>query len=736
MVGASSSDSKLPATATLLRDLLPELDLKYTISRKTPAFVQESLDRAKAAGQPYLDLGSKGYPYEYVKDLLERAKAVSAMIPAALPSQEAQVDMTDVCDASHGPAVAPPHSLGSTTVSQQQVFGTQDSLSTGQAKHVLQRVKTLREAAADEKAKHVGERKRRLAPEADDTEAALEADGEEIEGALKWRKTEAVEKEKTSRRQEKAKECAAKKAIANDAWLQNRLSDRSIGRKPEDEGAPTDIITAAERRSRAEEEFKTALRQLSKDKPTAEQMQELDRAKTQGPNHLGRTASLGDGFKFGVMNYKSNGLTTPVVIMPAADTHLKQCLHAHIGDLTQGELIYLIGHHVMWSDLPFDEFSSTTIDPLFTVTHALCRYHEGQGGVSIQFLDRRTAKDVHGQPAAFYPVLDLYNAFDVFHSPHWPKLSKEKLYPRKFTQEFVSHGTVRVNDSRFLQAPIEKLIEDGLYAISPTFRVPLDDKRAGLYTSQVVFRSAGFPPDDLVVNRVRHLYSYTKCATSDPFTVEYLMLVQRVTRNFMYIAEQKDYETVEPHLHIFLCFLTFQKRPRNDSTLAVRLKTHYKAADVVDLYDDGHNGVQPGFTHVADNLPGVFQYLDLVRDACAVFKLPPIPANIVQTHNEPTGRTYAEEDAKQHKGHVASHSYDADREQDKKDKEARRRRQKTAGKKAGFGANTGASTVTTASERITLSHSIQDVFDGGSQSAISNTDAQPNDHGSEGCAMS
>jgi hypothetical protein len=53
---------------------------------------------------------------------------------------------------------------------------------------------------------------------------------------------------------------------------------------------------------------------------------------------------------------------------------------------------------------------------------------------------------------------------------------------------------------------------------------------------------------------------------------------------------------------------------------------------VIDLYDDGHGGVRPGFTNVANNLPGYMQYLDLVRDAqWALGILHELPPNVVET---------------------------------------------------------------------------------------------------------
>jgi hypothetical protein len=54
------------------------------------------------------------------------------------------------------------------------------------------------------------------------------------------------------------------------------------------------------------------------------------------------------------------------------------------------------------------------------------------------------------------------------------------------------------------------------------------------------------------------------------------------------------------------------------------------AQDVLDLYTDSISNVNPGFTVVADNLPGVMQYLDLVRDCIVIFDLPRLPPNDVQ----------------------------------------------------------------------------------------------------------
>lgn len=94
----------------------------------------------------------------------------------------------------------------------------------------------------------------------------------------------------------------------------------------------------------------------------------------------------------------------------------------------------------------------------------------------------------------------------------------------------------------------------------------------------------------------------------------------------------------------------------------------------MDLYADENGGVQTGFTQVAENLPGVMQYLDLVDDANIAFGLAALPARIVITKNSLTGEIYADEDAKPHMKVEASEAYDEEAMNKKRDKAAESRR--------------------------------------------------------------
>ncbi|OCL13897.1 hypothetical protein AOQ84DRAFT_79117 [Glonium stellatum] len=64
-----------------------------------------------------------------------------------------------------------------------------------------------------------------------------------------------------------------------------------------------------------------------------------------------------------------------------------------------------------------------------------------------------------------------------------------------------------------------------------------------------------------------------------------------------------------------------------------------KAQDLEEL-------LYPKIAHVADNLPEVMQYLDLVRDACSDLDVPMIPVNVVehQVGTDPRHRFKAEDD--------------------------------------------------------------------------------------------
>ena len=379
-------------------------------------------------------------------------------------------------------------------------------------------------------------------------------------------------KRKLPNTDDKPKETAAQRKLRKwNEFLKRRKQERIAGVTPQQQRPPRSVVDEAALEHRDNKYYRAALDKLSREKSTEEQVSHVEWASTLGPNYLGRTASQDTGFAFEWNWNASNGFTSDKILMPAADTHADQGVHDNMTDMTQGALVYMLGQHLIWNDLPSDEFLSYSKDPLFLVIHALNRFHQNQAHVTIQFLDRRRAKDFEGRPSSFYHALDLYEAFEVPKWSGWTGQSSIKLHPRKFTQELLSHGAVVVQDDRLKAVTVDKLIEDGLYNIFPTFRVSRDLKRAGLYMGQVSCRMIGYPPGNVKVQRHRRVYSYPRCSKPVPLTVEFLTKLQKLTRNFM------TDPTEEPHLHIFLSFLTFEKRLKKDLVFLDWIKAHYQS---------------------------------------------------------------------------------------------------------------------------------------------------------------
>lgn len=326
--------------------------------------------------------------------------------------------------------------------------------------------------------------------------------------------------------------------------------------------------------------YSERLEDLSTDFPTQEEMDRLQFSGSRGPNFLGRTASLGRGWNFGQYHKKTNGFTAQDLLLPSADTRDEtHCSHAHLSDLTKGEHVYVGGNHWVWKDLRGDELLSYSKDPLFLIVHALRRHHEKQTNVTMQFLDRRKAKSRNGEQAMFFGALDYYTIFEIPKSQIWDDWAHTKLHPRKFTQEYLTHGPVLYSDDVLKQARIEDLIEDGLYEIFPPFHCPENHTRAGLYTLQVVYRKMGYPPmphpPQASLDRIMPIYSYNNCALVVPMTTKLLETVRKVTLNFRRIPDGADPAAYEPPLHAFVSFLTFEKRRTGDPVLTAWIKDHY-----------------------------------------------------------------------------------------------------------------------------------------------------------------
>jgi hypothetical protein len=326
------------------------------------------------------------------------------------------------------------------------------------------------------------------------------------------------------------------------------------------------------------------LRLLPTERPTQEQGDALDLSSSMGPPWVGRTAATVSGNGDGKKN-KTNGSTTRDMLFLSADVREGQKSHARLTDLSKGQIISMLGLHLVWRDTKHDEFLSYSQDILFLLIHALGRQHQRQQGITIQFINRDKATTLDGRPAAFYHALDIYNIFEVPFWPGWTEYDKCDLHPRKFTHEFLSHGIIKHDDTTLKQAPLEHLIRDGLFDIMPELYVSPNDARAGLYTEQVVCRRIGFQARDARPGEVEPpIYSYDECPRPISLTTDYLVIVRAVALNFLTIPEGTDLSTVEPPLHIFLLFLTLYRREKADPVLMAWIKERYNGENKNTLF--------------------------------------------------------------------------------------------------------------------------------------------------------
>lgn len=58
-------------------------------------------------------------------------------------------------------------------------------------------------------------------------------------------------------------------------------------------------------------------------------------------------------------------------------------------------------------------------------------------------------------------------------------------------------------------------------------------------------------------------------------TVKLLETVRKVTLNFRLPPDGVDASTIEPHLHAFICFLTFEKRLKADPVFLDWIRKRY-----------------------------------------------------------------------------------------------------------------------------------------------------------------
>lgn len=288
---------------------------------------------------------------------------------------------------------------------------------------------------------------------------------------------------------------------------------------------------------------------LPRQRPTKRQIALLEAASGIGPNYLGRTASSEPGTGRWPLGVVSNGRTAHNSIEPGAVANRGYFCRPNLLDMTQAELINMIGAHLIWQKQPGDEFTSHSSSTLYLIANAIKRSRAGAKGVTVQFFDRRKATHRNGEPARFYPALELFRAFEI--AEKYPVKRYMLGQPGMFTHEYLSHGTLVLDMGPLVPATIEELLEKGLMELLPRLTNVDDIDKSGLGGK---YRKRGFPGPDADV-------PYNVCTSTFPITVGTLQAARRLALCFVDNPQGSDQE---PPLGIFLHFLSFHKRQRRD----------------------------------------------------------------------------------------------------------------------------------------------------------------------------
>lgn len=124
--------------------------------------------------------------------------------------------------------------------------------------------------------------------------------------------------------------------------------------------------------------------------------------------------------------------------LPAQMIHNGGYCHANMYQMSDGELILMIGSHLVWLDKKSDEFLSWTCSLLFAIEHALgrARKDQSQWEVFVCLIDSRKAKPystdpaLDGHNAAFYPALDFCTTLNIHSWAGWTKPERDALQER------------------------------------------------------------------------------------------------------------------------------------------------------------------------------------------------------------------------------------------------------------------------------------------------------------------
>ncbi|TKA67829.1 hypothetical protein B0A55_09191 [Friedmanniomyces simplex] len=524
----SAGVSRKPVQGPTLRDLLPNLDLKSSLSRLTVSALQKRLEKAKGESAQWLSVGSKDYSFEMVKGLLGDAGValegrgegevvlglpesrsvdggdstgdVEGEISSAVVSKEGaglEVDGVKRKASSMEDATA---NLEVTPSSESRETKRQRAASpNGEMPDAHEQGASSSKASTDPSATKPAERKPRT-PRKPDTPAARRAKMSTIESmslAEAVLYTDAAEFEASRARQtkEKARQAREKAAARKEAKVEAEKK-KEVQSTTEEEKSSTKTTAEAEGQTvPAKGVVLTAEQRLAVDIKAADEQLKWYREVLRERTLLGERSTKYYSRREDIFtdeqkaNLKALAKTCPRYLYHVHSTNGQRHtrgsaseqqmqpaaavdnnpLHASIYAFpTLSSLIINFGHRILWDIRKADQFTSYTTSLLFALVHALGRETRGETGITISLLDTRLARDPTGAPAEFCYVPDLKKHLGVLDWVGWSDMPLSKLRSPWYTHEYVAHGVVDLDPgSAMRKVPFEDFVSLGLYEFAP-----------------------------------------------------------------------------------------------------------------------------------------------------------------------------------------------------------------------------------------------------------------------------
>ncbi|KAK5738123.1 hypothetical protein LTR17_006152 [Elasticomyces elasticus] len=652
-----------------LRDILPELDLKSSISRMTPRALRERIRVARLAGAQMLSVGSKDYSFDMVEDMLDQADTILSSVPDSQTPQQAD-DMSPI--------------IGKAQV-KRGAKGAERASTSGKTKAAGLK----RKAPAKQKVTDIAEKRSRMLGDGTFSlsDAIVYTDDEVFEKTRQRlvinNASHGLVRAKTARAEKVSKKggkgTTTKPAEEEDA-NKNRSEETLRTNSPNSSRKSMLRMQGTPQSEDLDTEGCFESPQFADKNCTTYFTKRLDILTDRQEDELnGLAKAKRSRFIYHVHSDKgqrhTRGRASDFEIVPAAVVDHKTMYDSIFGFPTLHELIHNFGQRILWIISKADQFTSYTTSLLFAFVHALGRKTRGETGITITVIDTRAAKDAKGEPVAFYDVPKLMKILGVQEWNGWTQMPFNKLGSPWYTHEYVAHGGVKVAPGGYQQVKFDDLVQQGLYDFLPgLFDKGLQHELVKLYHRCLQLRFRWYNPDALAIltmlaqhrttyftGKLDRLNEKTRAGSMDATeAAEKLEVITATLAQVKIVpvtpakedqafdlafldkaaafarvlgpglpttdsdASDDDEEPAEDpiNLQIFLDLVGLSRRKANDPIFSQYISHHFTAHDVQAV-------VYTGMNTIPSNLPESMQTMQRVREACTAVGLPAPGPNVV-----------------------------------------------------------------------------------------------------------